>query len=127
MVHQPIVQTDVWKTYIVIFLVIDSFQDSQTFLGHHTRLILTHLWPYYFLWDYLKERIYNNNPKTLEALEGKIKTEIRGIPAGMIGRDIDNFNARVGELFVRKVPGSKQLYRPPQLQNLISRLAGIFW
>lgn len=50
----------------------------------------------YFLWGYLKERIYQNNPQTLPALKDNIKREIRSIPADMIGRVIDNFNARVG-------------------------------
>ena len=49
----------------------------------------------YFLWRYLKERIYQNNPQTLPALKDNIKREIRSIPADMIGRVIDNFNARV--------------------------------
>jgi len=52
--------------------------------------------PDYFLWTYLKERIYNNNPQTLPDLKDNIKREIRGIPANMIGRVIDNFNVRVG-------------------------------
>ena len=50
----------------------------------------------YFLWGYLKERIYQNNPQTLTALKDNIRREIRMIPADMIGRVIDNFNARVG-------------------------------
>lgn len=52
--------------------------------------------PDYFLWGYLKERIYDNNPQTLAALKGNIRREIRRIPADMIGRVIENFNVRVG-------------------------------
>ena len=45
--------------------------------------------PDYFLWGYLKERIYNNNPKTLADLKDNIKSEI------MIKRVNDNFNTSV--------------------------------
>ena len=51
--------------------------------------------PKYFLWGYLKERIYNNNPKTLADLKDNIKSEIMKIPVDMIERVIDNFNIRV--------------------------------
>ena len=37
--------------------------------------------PDYFLWGYLKERIYNNNPKTLADLKGNTKSEIKKIPS----------------------------------------------
>ena len=46
----------------------------------------------YFLWGYLKERTYDNNPQTLAGLRDKIR---RRIPADMIRRVIDNFNVRV--------------------------------
>lgn len=49
----------------------------------------------YFLWGYLKERIYDNNPQILADLKDNIRREIRRIPADMIGRVIDNFNVRV--------------------------------
>jgi len=66
MVHRPIFQTDLWNTYAVIFLVIDSFQDVTDFSRPPYSPDLNP--PDYFLWGYLKERIYNNNLKTLEAL-----------------------------------------------------------
>ena len=90
----PIVQKDLWNTYADIFLVIDSFQDALIYPGHHILLILTHLTT--FSGGYLKERIYNNNPKTLADLKDNIKSEIMKIPVDMIERVIDNFNTRVG-------------------------------
>ena len=47
-----------------------------------------------FLWGYLKERIYDNNPQTLADLKDNIRREIRRIPADMIGGVIDNFNVQ---------------------------------
>ena len=52
----------------------------------------------FFLWGYLKERIYDNNPKTLVDLKDNIRREIRCIPADMIGRVINNFNVRVAAI-----------------------------
>ena len=96
MVHHLIVQTDLWNTYADIFLVIDSFQDALIFRGHRILLILTHLTT--FPGGYLKERIYNNNPKTLADLKDNIKSEIMELPVDMIERVMDNFNAPVGSV-----------------------------
>ena len=49
----------------------------------------------YFLWGYLKERVYYNNPQTIEALKTNICQEIRRIPLEMSGNVITNFNVRV--------------------------------
>ena len=51
--------------------------------------------PDYFLWSYLKKRIYKNNSKTLADLKDSIKSEIMKIPIDMTKRVIDNFNTRV--------------------------------
>ena len=58
--------------------------------------------PDYFLWGYLKERIYANNPQTLAALKDNIRREIRNIPADMIGRVITNFNVRVAAVIQQR-------------------------
>ena len=57
----------------------------------------------YFLWGYLKERIYNNNPKTLADLKDNIKSEIMKIPIHMIKQVIDNFNTRVRAVILQQV------------------------
>ena len=109
MVHHPIVQTDLWNTYADIFLVIDSFQDALIFPGHHyppdlvlqTIILLIHYPPDLnpsdcFLSGCHKERIYNNDPKTLADLKDSIKSEIMKISIDMIKRVTDNFNTRIG-------------------------------
>ena len=40
--------------------------------------------PHFFLWCYLKEQIYANNPKTLHLLEASACRKITPIPADMI-------------------------------------------
>ena len=47
--------------------------------------------PDYFLWGYLKARVYQDNPPTIERLKENIKREIR-IPRYMLERVIENFN-----------------------------------
>ena len=49
----------------------------------------------YFLWGYLKDRVYENNPQTTEVLKDNIRIEIRQIPQEMLNRFVDNFNVRV--------------------------------
>ena len=48
-----------------------------------------------FLWGYLKDRVYENNPQTTEVLKDNIRIEIRQIPQEMLNRFVDNFNVRV--------------------------------
>ena len=93
MVYHPTVQTDLWNTYADIFLVIDSFQDALIFPGHHYPPDLNP--SDCFLSGFHKERIYNNDPKTLADLKDNIKSEIMKISIDMIKRVIDNFNTRV--------------------------------
>ena len=49
----------------------------------------------YFLWGYLKDRVYENNPQTTEVLKDNIRIEIRQIPQEMLNGFVDNFNVRV--------------------------------
>ena len=48
--------------------------------------------PAYFLREYLKDRVCENNPQTREDI---IRREIRWIPQEMVDRVVDNFNVRV--------------------------------
>ena len=48
--------------------------------------------PDYFLREYLKDRVWKNNPQTREDI---IRREIRWIPQEMLNRVVDNFNVRV--------------------------------
>ena len=56
----------------------------------------------YFFWGYLKERVYANNPQTIEALKANIRQEIRRIPLDMCDRVIRNFNVRVATVIQRR-------------------------
>jgi hypothetical protein len=49
----------------------------------------------YFLWGYLKAKVYIDKPRTLEALSDAITQEIQVIPLAMLQRTMDNFSARL--------------------------------
>lgn len=51
----------------------------------------------YFLWGYLKSVVYNNRPRTLEALQNNIRTEIANIPRDMLERVERNFRIRLNQ------------------------------
>ena len=50
----------------------------------------------YFLWGYLKDRVYRNNPQNLEELSRRIVQEINAIPRQMIRNAIESFYNRIG-------------------------------
>ena len=50
------------------------------------------LW--FFLWGYLKQRVYNPLPKTLEALQMNIEREVKNIPQTMLKDTFLNFRKR---------------------------------
>ena len=56
----------------------------------------------FFLWGYLKGKVYENNPQTTEALKTNIRREIRRIPQEMCARVIQNFNVRVATVIQRR-------------------------
>ena len=58
--------------------------------------------PDFFLWGYLKERVYRNNPKPLEELKENIQNEIRSIPAPMLSQVMKNIKIRMKECEARK-------------------------
>ena len=49
-----------------------------------------------FLWGYLKDRVYRNNPQNLEELSRRIVQEINAIPRQMIRNAIESFYNRIG-------------------------------
>ena len=49
----------------------------------------------FFLWGYLKDRVYQNRPETIEDLKQAIASEAHAIPRDMCKRVIDNFARRV--------------------------------
>jgi hypothetical protein len=49
----------------------------------------------FYLWGYLKDKVYAQNPQTLEELENIIQTEIFNIPNSVLNDVIDNFQVRL--------------------------------
>jgi len=51
--------------------------------------------PDFYLWGYLKDRVYGNNPQTIPDLKAAIAAAIRAIPSEECGRVIENFASRI--------------------------------
>ena len=51
--------------------------------------------PDYFLWGYLKGRIFQNKPRTIDALKVNITEEIQAVTAGVLARNFQNMVRRV--------------------------------
>uniref|UniRef100_A0AAF5DK87 Transposable element Tc3 transposase n=1 Tax=Strongyloides stercoralis TaxID=6248 RepID=A0AAF5DK87_STRER len=49
----------------------------------------------FFLWGYLKDRVYRNKPEMIEDLKENIETEIADIPRSMLKRVMNSFYDRV--------------------------------
>ena len=50
----------------------------------------------YFLWDYLKDRVYKTKPQSLEELWQRIQDECDNIPAEYLANAIERFYNRLG-------------------------------
>ena len=51
--------------------------------------------PEFYLWDYLKDRVYRNNSQTIGDLKTAITARIRAVPIEECVRVIDNFARRL--------------------------------
>jgi len=51
--------------------------------------------PDYFLWGYLKGRVYRNKPRTIDALKLNTTEEIRAVTADVLARTFQNMARRV--------------------------------
>jgi hypothetical protein len=51
--------------------------------------------PDYFLWSYLKGRVYQNKPRTIVALKANITEEIQAVTADVLARTFQNMARRV--------------------------------
>jgi len=51
--------------------------------------------PDFYLWGYLKDRVYGNNPQTIPDLKAAIIAAVRAIPREECGRVIENFARRI--------------------------------
>lgn len=54
--------------------------------------------PDFFLWGYLKGKVYRNKPKTLDELKRNISREMAQIDSGMLHRAVGSFRKRLEEL-----------------------------
>jgi len=79
-----------------------SMAEIQSFFGN--RIILKGIWPlclpdlmppHYFLWGYLKGRVYRNKPRTRDALKVNITEEIQAVTADILARTFQNMERRV--------------------------------
>jgi len=79
-----------------------SMAEIQSFFSD--RVISKGFWPPrspdltpadYFLWGYLKERVYQNKPRTTDALKANITEEIQAVTAGVLARTFQNMAHRV--------------------------------
>lgn len=52
----------------------------------------------YFLWGYLKDRVFSTAPDTIDELKLAIKREVEGIRSEVLKRVIDSFQARLHHL-----------------------------
>jgi len=76
--------------------------EIQSFFGD--RVISKGLWPPrspdltapdYFLWGYLKGRVYQNKPRTINALKANITGEIQTVTADVPARTFQNMARQV--------------------------------
>jgi len=76
--------------------------EIQSFFGD--RVISKGIWPlrspdlmppYYFLWGYVKGRVYQNKPRTIDALKANITEEIQAVTADVQARTFQNMARRV--------------------------------
>ena len=76
--------------------------EIQSFFGE--RVVWKGLWPPrspdltppdYFLWGYLKGRVYQNKPRTTDALKANITEEIQAVTADVLAMTVQNTARRV--------------------------------
>jgi len=81
--------------------------EIQYFFGD--RAISKGLWPPrspdltpsdYFLWGYLKGRVYQNKPLTIDVLKANITEEIQAVTAEVLARTFQNMTRRVQSCLV---------------------------
>ena len=79
-----------------------SMAEVQSFFGD--RVISKGLWPprspnltppHYFLWGYLKGRVYQNKSRTIDTLKSNITEEIQAVTADVLARAFQNTARRV--------------------------------
>ena len=57
--------------------------------------------PDYFLWGYLKDRVYVNRPRTIEKFKNNIRTEIQAISSEILVKVVNGMLDRAQECVAR--------------------------
>ena len=52
---------------------------------------------YFFLWGYLKSKVYEKKPRTMVDLKQNIRDEVAAISPTMLQQVMQNFQKRLGE------------------------------
>jgi hypothetical protein len=77
---------------------------NLSWIRYDDRVISKGLWPPrppdltppdYFLWGYLKGRVYQNKPRTIDAMKANITEEIQAVTADVLARTFQNMTLRV--------------------------------
>jgi len=55
---------------------------------------------FFFLWGYLKAKVYARRPGTIEQLKEAIRQEVAAIPPAMTRKAMDNFRERLQECVI---------------------------
>ena len=74
--------------------------------------------PDFYLWGYLKDRVYGNNPQTIPDLKAAITEAIRAILREEYGRVIENFARRIQMCLQRRGANLEHIFWAPVKQRV---------
>ena len=74
--------------------------------------------PDFYMWEYLKDRVYGNNSQTIPDLKAEITAAIRAIPREECGRLIENFARRIQMCLQRRGGHLEHIFWAPVKQKV---------
>jgi len=75
--------------------------------------------PDFYLWGYLEDRVYENNPQTIPDLKTAITAATRAIPREKCGRVIENFARRIQMCLQRREANLEHIFWAPVKQRVL--------
>ena len=75
--------------------------------------------PDFYMWGYLKDRVYGNNPQTIPDLKAAIKAAIRAIPMEECGRVIESLARRIQMCLQRQGVHLEHIFWAPVKQRFL--------
>ena len=72
----------------------------------------------FYMWGYLKDRVYGNNPQTIPDLKAAITAAIRANPREKCGRVIENFARRIQMCLQRRGAHLEHIFWAPVKQRV---------